>query len=285
MTEAVLSASQIEAFSRDGFVTVPGFYDQAREIEPIQRAIYDLIGLVSDRHGLALRRRPFHPDWFDEGFNELITIDRRLGSEVYDAVKMIPAFVRLAASEKHEAVMRQLRPASFPGFITRGYGIRIDVPGEDSFRATWHQEYLYQLRSQDGVTLWSPLLRMVPDLGPVIFAAGSHRNGVHKVRESVTNRPGAYAWALDREREIVDRYEHVAPLTQPGDLVILDFLVLHCSGFNRSNRPRWSMQMRMFNFREPQGVQLGWKGSVADGVQVRDLLPQFVIPAVTGVQG
>jgi hypothetical protein len=285
MTDLVLSSEQVAAFGRDGFVKVPGFYDREREIEPIQRAIYDLIGLVSDRHGLALRRRPFQPEWFDEGFNELITIDRRLGSEVYDAVKMIPAFVRLAASDKSEAVMRQLRPGSLPGFISRGYGIRIDVPGEDSFRAAWHQEYLYQLRSQDGITLWSPLVRMAPELGPVIFAVGSHQCGIHTVRESVTSRPGAYAWALEREHEIVNRYEHVAPLTEPGDLVILDFLVLHCSGFNRSRRPRWSMQMRMFNYREPQGIQLGWKGSVADGVQVRDLLPQFVIPPAAGVPG
>lgn len=282
MTTTMLSSEQVESFHRDGFVKIPGFYDRTTEIEPIQRAIYDLIGLVSDRHGLALRRRAFHPDHFDAGFNELITINRRLGSEVYDAIKLIPACVRLASSEKNEAVMRQLRPGSFPGFISRGYGIRIDIPGEDSFRAAWHQEYLYQLRSLDGLTLWSPLLSIRPDLGPVIFAVGSHRDGVHQVRESVTNRPGAYAWQIEREAEVIGRYPHVAPLTEPGDLVLLDFLVVHCSGFNRSNRPRWAMQMRLFNYLEATGVELGWKGSVADGVAVRDLLPQWVIPANAG---
>lgn len=282
MSKRLLTEDQIATFHRDGFLKIPGFYDAATEIEPIQRAIYDIIGLVSDRHGLELRRPPYHPTRFDAGFNELITINRRFGSEVYDAVKLIPAFVRLSASAKNEAVMQELRPGSFPGFISRGYGIRIDIPGEDSFRAAWHQEYLYQLRSQDGLTLWSPLLSMTPELGPVIFAIGSHRDGVHPVREAVTNRPGAYSWAIENEAEITGRFEHVAPLSEPGDLVVLDFLVVHCSGFNRSNRPRWSMQMRLFNYLEPTGVEMGWKGSVADGVQVREVLPQYVIPAMVG---
>ena len=282
MTAERLTSEQVEAFHRDGFVKVPGFYDLVTEIGQIQRAIYDIIGLIADRRDLDLRRRPYHPDYFDAGFNELITIDRGFGSEVYDAIKMVPAFVRLAASEKGEAVMRQLRPHSFPGFVSRGHGIRIDIPGEDSFRSAWHQEYLFQLRSQDGLTLWSPLLRMRPDLGPVIFAPGSHREGIHPVRESATNRPGAYSWSLEHEAEILRRFPQVAPLTEPGDVIILDFLVLHCSGFNRSTRPRWSMQMRLFNFLEPSGIELGWKGSVADGVTVRDLLPDLVLPALAG---
>src|SRR5687768_13616129 len=95
-----LTAEEIAAFERDGFVKVPGFYDIEHEIEPIRRAIYDIIGLVIARHGLELRREPYYPDRFDSGFNELITVDRRFGSEVYDAVKLIPAFVRLSASEK-----------------------------------------------------------------------------------------------------------------------------------------------------------------------------------------
>lgn len=280
--EQVLNAEQVKVFARDGFVKVPGFYDVERDIEPIRRAIYDLIGLVARRNRVPLQRPPYSPEDFDAGFNELIGLNRQYGAEVYDAVKCIPAFVRLAACARNEQVLQQLRPESFAGFIPRGYGIRIDIPGEDSFRAAWHQEYLYQLRSLDGLTLWSPLLSMRPELGPVIFCPGSHRDGVHPVREAVTNRPGAYAWAIENEAAVTSRYPQVAPLTEPGDLVILDFLVVHCSGFNRASRPRWSMQMRFFNFHEPSGLELGWKGSVADGVRVRDFFPELILPAKAG---
>jgi hypothetical protein len=278
-----LTADQIKVFHRDGFVCVPGFYDLATEVEPIQRAVYDLISLVIRRHDLPIRQQPYDPKYFDSGFNELIAVQRRYGGEVYDAIKMIPAFVRLAAGEKGEAAILQLRNSSRAGFISHGYGIRIDIPGEDKYRALWHQEYLAQLRSRDGITIWSPLVQMTQELGPVQFAVGSHREGIHRVYEGDSRKPGIYSWTLENESELIARYPHVAPLAGPGDAIILDFQVLHCSGFNRSTRPRWSMQMRLFNFLEPSGVLAGWPGAVAEGVRVPEIYPEFFIPAPSGV--
>ena len=278
-----LSAEQVASFTQNGFVKLAGFYDLARDIEPIQRAVYDLIGAVIQRHGLKIPRAPFCPDKFDSGFLDLIAMDRRFGSEVYDALKLIPAFVRLAASEKNEAVLRQLRQTTMPGFIARGYGIRVDIPGEDAYRALWHQEYLFQLRSRDGITFWSPLVRVMADMGPVIFARGSHREGIHRVHSSDSGRPGAYAWTIENEAQVIAKYPHVAPLSEPGDLILLDFQVLHCSGFNRSMRPRWTMQMRFFNFLEPSGIATGWSGAVAEGVHVPNVVPQFFIDTMAPV--
>ena len=56
-----LTTEQLEAFKRDGFVVVRGFYEAA-EIEPIQRGIHAIIGLVMEEQGLTssnrrLRRR------------------------------------------------------------------------------------------------------------------------------------------------------------------------------------------------------------------------------------
>ena len=50
-----------------------------------------------------------------------------------------------------------------------------------------------------------------------------------------------------------------------SDLLIMDFLTLHASGHNTSRRSRWSMQSRLFNFREPTGVSHAWRGSYAAG--------------------
>lgn len=276
----ILTPEQVACFDRDGFLHIPRFYDHT-EIESIQRAIYDVIGLVIARHKLSIARRPFSSEHFDSGFMELVAANRRYGSEVYDAVKMIPAFVRLAACQKNERLQRQLSSTTIAGFIPHGYGIRIDLPGEDKFRTLWHQEYLFQLRSLDGLTLWSPLVPITQDLGPVCFALGSHRSGIHKVYNSDANKPGAYNWRILNEQEIVGRYSHTAPLANPGDVIVLSFQVLHCSGINRSFRPRWSMQMRFFNFLEQTGLSDGWPGSVAEGVNVPELYPQFFASQVS----
>lgn len=275
----MLTPAQVAEFERDGVVVLPGFYDLARDILPIWQGIYEIIGLVARRAGIALERPPVSGESFDAGYASLIEADRSLGGLVYDAVKQLPAFVRLVASPRHDDVMARLRPGSLPGLAGGGYGIRIDNPGEDRYRAAWHQEYPAQLRSVDGLVFWSSLVPLTPELGPVRFALGSHREGLVPVLTQDADHPeraGAYALRLSNETERLARYPRAAPLTGPGDLVVVDFLTLHASGVNRGARSRWSMQMRYFNFREPTGLQHGWRGSFAAGVRLGDVHPELV---------
>jgi len=274
-----LSADQVEAFRLDGVLVVPGFYDLVTQVLPIQRAIHHVIGQVMLRHGLGDDRGLFSAGHFDDGYSMLIGTDRSWGGEVYDAVKQVPAFVRLLADPRHEHIFAQLRSGSAPAIAANGYGIRIDNPAEDSFRAGWHQEYPAQLRSLDGLVFWSPLRAVTEELGPVRFCPGSHTEGPIPVLtqpEPGGDRSGAYALRLKDEAHVIGRYpQQIAPLTMPGDLVIIDFLTLHASGFNRSMGPRWSMQFRYFNFNDPTGRAHGWKGSFAAGVDFRRIHPEL----------
>ena len=279
MGQPLLSDSQRHAFEHDGVLVIPGFYDLEKDILPIQRSIYDIIGLVLDKYRLAVARAPFSAETFDSGYQALITANRAYGGEVYDAVKQIPAFVRLVAHPRHDQLLRELRGAdAIPGVAAGGYGIRIDNPGEDRFRAHWHQEYPAQLRSLDGLVYWSPLLAVSEEMGPVRFRLGSHRLGAIPVTsQEGGGRSAAYALVLYQEAEHITPFVQVAPLTRPGDLVVVDFLVLHASGYNRAQRSRWSMQLRYFNFREPTGRAHGWKGSYAAGVDFRTIHPELFI--------
>jgi len=131
-----LSENQIAEFHRDGMLVVPDFYDLDVDVLPIQRAIHLIIGQVMKRHDIPDRRIEFSVDRFDDGYQELITLDRSYGGEIYDAVKQIPAFVRLLADPRHEELFGQLRKGSIPGIAAGGYGIRIDNPDEDRFRVS-----------------------------------------------------------------------------------------------------------------------------------------------------
>ena len=278
MPAPLLTEAQRHTFATEGLLVLPGFYRQDHDIEPIQRAVYDIIGQVMRRHGVPDTRHPFHPATFDEGYLALIAMDRSWGGEVYDAVKQIPAFVRLVAHPAHEQLMRELRPDSLPGIAGGGYGIRIDNPHEDRFRAQWHQEYPAQLRSLDGVVLWSPLVPVTEALGPVQFCPGSHLGGpapVYTRDPANPMRTGAYALMLKDEAQLIARHPHIAPLSKPGDLIVVDFLLLHASGHNRSERARWSMQIRYFNFKDPTGLAHGWKGSFAAGQDFRAIHPEL----------
>ncbi|SRR5712691_925727 len=280
MATQVLSDDQIRLFKRDGFLCLRGFYDRERELLPIQRGIHGIIGLVIQKYGLPIEQAPFRGEAFDSGFQELIAIDRGHGGEVYDAIKQIPAFVRLVASEKNERILRELRATDAPGVAAGSFGIRIDNPGEEKFRANWHQDYPANFRSLDGVVFWAPLTPITEEMGPVRFCVGSHKDGLRRCHSRDPEHPektGAYALRLENEQSVVDSYPQAAPLTDPGDLVIIDYLTIHSSGFNRARRSRWTMQSRYFNFDEPTGIRLGWKGGFGVGAQLRDIHPELLI--------
>lgn len=276
----ILTDEQVQTFHRDGLLVLRNFYDRATEVEPIQRGIHALIGLVIAEQGLEIRQEPFSPDTFDSGYQELIAHDRSLGGVIYDAVKQIPAFIRLVSNDRHEAVMQRLRETDLAAVAAGGYGIRIDNPNEEKFRAGWHQDYPAQFRSLDGLVYWSPLATVTEALGPVEFCIGSHQDGLAPIRTKDDRNPdkkGAYGLTLDDEAGRVAKYEHTAPLTNPGDLVVIDFLTLHRSGANRAKRSRWSMQMRWFNFEEATGRRIAWAGSFAAGNDLRSVHPELVV--------
>jgi len=267
----------IERFNKDGYVVLPGFYDVEADILPIQEDIRKVVALVARKYNIdapcdtadqAMR----------EGFMAIARANRAWASEIYDSVKQIPSFMQLVSNKRNADLYAQIRPHCQPGLAAAGYGIRIDLPAEDKFRANWHQEFPAQLRSLDGVVFWTPLLPVTSDLGPVEICVGSHRDGVVPVfrDNGGVGKSGAYALRLDKEEERLAKYNKVAPLSKPGDLVLMDFLTLHQSGTNKENFPRWSMQSRWFNFNDPVGIKIGWKGSFADGVNFENVLPELL---------
>ncbi|MBC8123827.1 MAG: phytanoyl-CoA dioxygenase family protein [Gemmatimonadaceae bacterium] len=284
MNSALLTEEQIRQFHDEGVLVVPCFYDLEREILPIQKGIHEIIASLIEYYQLPIEQGPFTPEDFDAGFQALLAADRHLGGVVYDAVKQIPAFVRLVGCVRHEQLFSELRQGAQPAVAAGGYGIRIDNPNEEHYRAPWHQDYPAQLRSPDGLVYWSPLVAMTSALGPVELCLGSHRDGARPLYTHDRDNPtksGAYALRLVGEAEIIAGYRHSAPLTRPGDLIILDYLLLHTSGYNRSDRSRWSLQMRYFNFKHPQGLQTQWRGSFAAGVSLKDIHPELVVETET----
>jgi hypothetical protein len=275
----MLTQSQVEQFKADGFLAIREFYDFKTEIIPIQEFIYKIIGIFLKRYSVDFLQPEFAPDTFDAGYQELIAKDRRYGALVYDAVKHIPPFVRLACSEKHDRILSQLRESDMPGVPYGGFGIRIDNPFEEKFRANWHQDYPSQFRSLDGIVLWAPLVSITKDIGPLQVAVNSHHDGIfHLTRKDPDNpeKTGAYGLRLKNESDIVSRYKIVEGICAPGDLLLIDYLNLHASGYNRSNRSRWSMQMRYFNYREPTGQSYDWQGSFAAGTDISKIHPELI---------
>lgn len=262
-------------FREEGYLLLKGFYDYEPDILPIQRAIHGVVGRVADRHGVSIDRQPFAPETFDAGYNDLLAAGRQYAAETYDLVKQIPAFLRLISNQRADDLFCLLRDTDLSGIGAASYGIRIDNPNEDKFRSHWHQEFVFQPQSIDGIVFWTPLVPVTADLGPVVVLPKSHKDGLctYAKAAAYADKQGAYQIGIHDEKQVIARYDQVAPLTEPGDLLLMDFLTIHGSGVNRAARSRWSIQNRFFNFNDDVGRRIGWKPSITTGVRVEELFP------------
>lgn len=262
------------AFARDGFVVLQGLLDVESDIRPLQTELGRLIQrtarVLGEDHAL-----PDDPDEFDRGFIELVARHPRASGLVYDMAKALIPFARLCAHERIVGAFCALRDAEFCGSADQMCGVRIDRP-DNRFRSPWHQEFPSLFRSLEGVTFWTPLTPMTQEMGAVLLSAGSHRDGVHRIdagqgTEAEMAAGGYENFRIENEDAVLAQHEVVAPLLAMGDVVALDFLTLHRSGINRSQRTRWSAQMRLMNFDDPVGIDLGWTGGIKSGKTVREI--------------
>jgi hypothetical protein len=280
-----LNEAQVERFKRDGFLLINNFYDIEEDILPVCKGVYDLTRLVAADYAPHLQIPPFAFNDFDAGYRQLIAFDRRLGGVVYDAIKQLPAFIRLLADKRHEDLVARLRKSEVAGIAGGSYGIRIDNPGEAKFNTHWHNDYFAHLRSRSGLVLWASLVPLTPEMGPVILAAGSHREPDLKLRKlggvgdisAMSYQELSSTFEIDGLDRILAKYPQAVPMAQPGDLLLIDFNTIHCSGENLSSRARWSMQMRWFSFDDESGRAIKWSGSFASGVDFRKVHPEMII--------
>lgn len=276
---------EAQFFRENGYLYIRGFYDYEREIEPIQRDIYHLIDVVTHEHGISLEREPFSRDSFDSGLPELLRTNRRLVGAIYDAVKRLTRYVRLATDQRHDAYARILFGTSFVGFANRGYGMRMDNPEEDRFLTQLHQDYVTQLCSQRGAVFWSPLRYTTLEMGPVRIYPGSHREGIFPIEKK---SGGSAGLVIAHEDALRHRFAGMTPEVAVGDCTIIDYMLLHESTPNRSDRTRWSMISRFFDMDHESGRKIGWMGGLQEGHSFEEVHPELVTveapPAVSVAQ-
>ena len=260
----LLTEEQLRFWDANGYLVLKAFYDVEREIAPVHAEIRQVLELVGGETGSE----------FDGNLATMAKDCRAKASIVYDAVKKLPSYVQLAACAKHVTIGRQLLCSEFVGFAPRGYGIRLDHPGEDKFLTQLHQDYTSQLISPRGVVFWSPLRKITAELGPMILYPGSHKLGIQRIEK---RGEGSYGLRLLNEEKLRRQFEAVAPEPDVGDVVVVDYLLLHESSPNRSEQTRWAMISRFFDFKERVGVSNGWKGGLAEGNSFETIHPELSV--------
>lgn len=266
-----MSPEQVAEFKRDGFVAVRGLFSDAQR-QAVLRGI--------DR--LITAKCPGLPEGdLHERVLELARRDRRALAKVYDAMRKLQPFWAMVGNPALSAAVEQLLGTDHVGLAFRGAGIRLDLPNEDQWRSQWHQEYHSQMSSLRGLVAWFSLVPVTNDMGPVMIAKGSHQEGLLPVRcddPMNTGKNYTQTFQIPNVEALLEKYPLVTTETEACEVVFLDFMTLHASGFNRSLRSRVTAQLRFFDMGEESAIANDWVGGWQEGGDFTRAWPGKVLP-------
>lgn len=275
----MLSEEQVLAYRRDGYVLVRGLIPEGVRTD----------ALVAIDQLLCAKWPAFSPSGrkcvavdLHAKIRDLAGADRPLLGRIYDGIRKVAPFWCIAGGNELVEAARQLLASDTVGLAFRGCGIVLDLPLEDRWRSPWHQEYHSQMSSLRGLTAWLGLVPVTTAMGPVELLPGSHHAGLLAVRcpdAMNANRNYAETFAIPDVDGLVSSYGVSSYETDPGDVLFLDFLTVHQSGYNRdAERSRISGQVRYFNMLERSAVEHEWVGGWQDGGDFRRVHRDKVVP-------
>lgn len=121
----------------------------------------------------------------------------------------------------------------------------IQLPSDERFDYSWHQDGSYYPWCQDFLTLWFPINRGTrKDTGTISMIPGSHRNGP---RETETFLKHGFFKQLQSKLQPGEAEREQVLETEPGDCCIMNGNTIHRSVANRSKSPRVAGVLRIAN--------------------------------------
>ena len=280
--ERPLPETALDAYATHGCLRLRGFVP-VDLLAGFHDEVATILGLVLADSGLDAAASAVAR--FDRGLDLLLGADRARVGRIYQAVRKLPSVYELITAPRVWAVMRQLMQTRLPGIYPGGTGVRMDHPAEDTYLSPWHQEYPYNLTSDNAVTLWLPLVDVSERNGCLLVAPGSHGLGALpvRVRDALNARRNANeTLEIDGLEAALARHSAVSVPADAGDAVVFHTFLLHRSQPNRSAATRWTLQARYFDFLNPTAIRHDWVGGMNEGIDFRRYHPELVAGSSDG---
>lgn len=250
-----LDQEQLRRFHADGFLVLPALLTRA-ELQPVLDEIAALVDDVALRLQRTGRLRDLHRDL---GFYERLTaIDRDCpGVAVLVHINGVlgPALAQLWASPRLLDVAEALLGPEIAGHPV--WNIRSKTPLNPLATVPWHQDTAYMAAGCEDTlqpAAWIPLIDATAELGTLQVVRGGHRHGVLRHRPE-REHGDARSWYLRIDEADLPPGEIVTCEIPLGSVLLLHQLIPHRSTENRSDRIRWSIDLRWQRPGEPHGYE------------------------------
>jgi hypothetical protein len=253
-----LRKHQVEQYFEDGFLIVEDLFDPA-ELRPVMDEIDGIVDDLAERLYAAGKIRDKHAD---KGFYERLTA---LEHEFKGAAVLVhingwlgPQLARLWSAPRLLDIIEQFIGPDIAGHPV--WNIRSKTPDTRLMTVPWHQDTAYLGRGAETTlqpTAWIPFLDANAVNGGLQVLRGGHKPGAvvpHRLENTVGDTKSWYLYIDEAE---LPQGEIVTCEMRLGSVLFLNQLIPHRSLENRSDKVRWSVDLRWQDPKQPSGDEGG----------------------------
>ncbi len=251
----MLTAEQVSAFNRDGYLILRQGLDQ-RALDPVRQVI---------ARSVDWRARQLYQAGLLSRLYEELPFERRWARVFQEYMRSPQPTPHLTVWGRHDILDRAIYDLYIdprligiassligPQITANGdFWVRPKVPGDVTTTLAWHQDSFYYGGVVEPhlqvLSLWIPLVDTDQGNGCLKLVPGSHRFGRIPSRADQNNH--------QEPVEPISTYG--TPVEEPmrvGDVLVFHNLTLHASGENSSEGVRWSIDLRY----SPAGQSFAW---------------------------
>lgn len=239
-------------FRKDGVILLKNFFE-SNEIDEIREQAKSIFisqfktkGYIAKEDQLQLDEESFNRLLF-RFFKEDLSTFQNCGKQAQHLISLH----KLGVNDKLISTLKHL-DLSYPNISTRPVmffnhpKLAID-PMYNKVKA--HQDWKSMQGSINSVVVWIPLVDVNNNNGSVRFWPGSHKKGL--ITSEVKMGFGLV------EMSDTEKQEMISFDMEKGDIAIFSSFLVHESGDNNSDSPRWSCHFRFNDLNEPTFISRG----------------------------
>ena len=171
----------------------------------------------------------------DSAVMNLSNTNHDLWVAAYDQLRFLPEILSLT---EEPIIKEYIKKCGIVSPVVDEIVIRGDMPNDDKWLSDIHQDFTYFQGSMNCIAIWIPFQEITNDIGPLNIISSSHKNGV-----------------LEQEKNSIDDSKFSAVPMKIGDALIFSQFLIHRSGKNRSDKIRFSLQIRINDLNEKEWAQ------------------------------
>lgn len=232
-------ASVTQQYNRDGYVMLRKFVHPG-----------DVAGILSEAKDVFAKQEAANR------CNGMIDLFQKNNTAFLNAGKTVQHLInlhRLSLLPRVVEMLRSVAGIKWPVICTRPV-LYFNHPllAKDKINHTVdaHQDWRSMQGSSNAAVLWVPLEDCPMEKGALQVLPGSHRNGLRTT--SVDNGFGMVSLTPGEQKQLISLE------CKEGDAVLFHSMLVHQSGTNTTDSPRWSCHFRYNDLEDPSFIKRGY---------------------------